>query len=211
MNSAKRYLLIALSFAICMTIFAAFAPRIAHAITATLVQVVNTSANPVPTADSALRFFATVCNVSGATSAAANYCTDTAHSFTVPTVTSTGAGVRRLVVDNVSGFCANFNNPTVQLKMIDLRAGLPPDNVSNGDPVAEHDVPIGPPFSYVGAADAGFPFTNTPESDYSFGQTANFALNAGETVAVGVRSFWPGDGPIDRVCSIRIDGYLVTQ
>jgi hypothetical protein len=47
-NSAKRYLLIALSFAICMTVFAAFAPRIAHAITATLVQVVNTAQNPVP-------------------------------------------------------------------------------------------------------------------------------------------------------------------
>jgi hypothetical protein len=49
MHSAKRYLLIALSFAICMTVFAAFAPRIAHAVTATLVQVVNTASNPVPT------------------------------------------------------------------------------------------------------------------------------------------------------------------
>jgi hypothetical protein len=48
MHSAKRYLVIALSFAICMTVFAAFAPRIAHAITATLVQVVNTGNNPVP-------------------------------------------------------------------------------------------------------------------------------------------------------------------
>src|SRR5512140_2937905 len=46
MNSAKRYLLIALSFALCMTVFAAFAPRVAHALTATLVQVVNTNANP---------------------------------------------------------------------------------------------------------------------------------------------------------------------
>jgi len=50
MNSAKRYLLIALSFAICMTVFATFAPRIAHAVTATLVQVANTSTSPVPVA-----------------------------------------------------------------------------------------------------------------------------------------------------------------
>jgi hypothetical protein len=48
MQSAKRYLVIALSFAVCLTIFAAFTPRIAHAITATLVQVVNTATNPVP-------------------------------------------------------------------------------------------------------------------------------------------------------------------
>lgn len=48
MNSAKRYLVIALSFAICMTVFAAFAPSIAHAVTATLVQVVNNSSSPVP-------------------------------------------------------------------------------------------------------------------------------------------------------------------
>jgi hypothetical protein len=49
MNSARRYLLIALSFAICMTVFAAFAPRIAHAVTATLVQVANGPGNPVIT------------------------------------------------------------------------------------------------------------------------------------------------------------------
>ncbi len=49
MSTAKRYLVIALSFALALTIFAAFTPRIAHAITATLVQVVNTAANPVMT------------------------------------------------------------------------------------------------------------------------------------------------------------------
>jgi hypothetical protein len=50
MNSAKRYLALALSFAICMAVFAAFAPRIAHAVTATLVQVVNPSTSPVQAA-----------------------------------------------------------------------------------------------------------------------------------------------------------------
>ncbi len=49
MSTAKRYLVIALSFALALTIFAAFTPRIAHAITATLVQVVNTASNPVMT------------------------------------------------------------------------------------------------------------------------------------------------------------------
>lgn len=41
MHSAKRYLLIALSFALALSVMAAFAPRIAHAVTATMVQVVN--------------------------------------------------------------------------------------------------------------------------------------------------------------------------
>lgn len=49
MHSAKRYLAIALTFALALTVMAAFAPRIAHAVTATMVQVVNTGNNPVPT------------------------------------------------------------------------------------------------------------------------------------------------------------------
>jgi hypothetical protein len=47
-NSSKRYLIIAATFAICMAVFAAFTPSIAHAISATLVQVVNGPSNPVP-------------------------------------------------------------------------------------------------------------------------------------------------------------------
>ena len=64
MHSAKRYLLIALSFAICMTIFAAFAPRMAHAVTATLVQVVNGPSNPVPvqSADATQQLYSSVVN-----------------------------------------------------------------------------------------------------------------------------------------------------
>ena len=51
MQSAKRYLLIAMSFTFALMLFAAFTPRVAHAITAAMVQVVNTSANPVPSTD----------------------------------------------------------------------------------------------------------------------------------------------------------------
>ena len=51
MQSAKRYLFIAISFIFASLVFVTFAPRVAHAITAAMVQVVNTSANPVPTTD----------------------------------------------------------------------------------------------------------------------------------------------------------------
>ncbi len=49
MSSAKRYLAIALSFVLAVTVFAICVPRAVHAITATLVQIVNTPTNAVPT------------------------------------------------------------------------------------------------------------------------------------------------------------------
>jgi hypothetical protein len=50
MNAAKRYLLVALAVVFAVTTFSVIAPRTAHALVATLVQVANTSANPVPVA-----------------------------------------------------------------------------------------------------------------------------------------------------------------
>ncbi len=210
MSSAKRYLLIALTFAIALTIFTAFSPRTVHAITAALVQVVNTSANPVPIAESALRFQAYVCNAGGAVSTASGYCLPTPNTFTVPSVASTGATVKRLVIDHVSGFCANFDNPTLVLKEVNLRGSLTPDNSVNGDTGFTHEVPIGPRYSYVNAANTGV-LSNHPESDYTFGQTTSFVFDAGDTVAVGLKSFFPGTGTNDRICSVRMEGYLVTQ
>jgi len=97
MSSAKRYLLIALSFAICMTVFAAFAPRIAHAVTATLVQVVNTATQPLPTSSvddpgrTPYQFFVNL-----------QPCINTICQATTPAVP---AG-KRLVVQHVSAFGA---------------------------------------------------------------------------------------------------------
>jgi len=49
MNSAKRYLAIAFTFVLAVATISILNPRVAHALVATLVQVTNTSANPVPT------------------------------------------------------------------------------------------------------------------------------------------------------------------
>ena len=48
MNSAKRYVFVALAVAFAVSTFSVIAPRTAHALVATLVQVANTSANAVP-------------------------------------------------------------------------------------------------------------------------------------------------------------------
>jgi hypothetical protein len=47
MKSAKNFLMVAGAFTLAVTIFATLAPKTAHAFVATLVQVTNTSANPV--------------------------------------------------------------------------------------------------------------------------------------------------------------------
>jgi hypothetical protein len=48
MKSAKQFLMVAGAFAIAVLTFSLAAPRAVHAAIATLVQVANTSANPVP-------------------------------------------------------------------------------------------------------------------------------------------------------------------
>jgi hypothetical protein len=83
-------------------LIAALAPKAAHGIAASLVQVANTSANPVPTvaADNPANF-----------PVQAQLCTsDTSNCpnpiFMVPTTTSTGLPVKRLVIENFSGTCS---------------------------------------------------------------------------------------------------------
>ena len=51
MKNAKPILMGAFSVVLAGIVLAMFGPRAAHAITATLVQVVNTSANPIPNRD----------------------------------------------------------------------------------------------------------------------------------------------------------------
>jgi hypothetical protein len=48
MNSVKNFLMVAGAFALTMILFAIAAPKTAHAIVATLVQITNTASNPVP-------------------------------------------------------------------------------------------------------------------------------------------------------------------
>ena len=48
MNSVKNFLMVAGAFALAMILFAIAAPKTAHAIVATLVQITNTASNPVP-------------------------------------------------------------------------------------------------------------------------------------------------------------------
>ena len=211
MTSAKRFVLIALSFAVALSVFAVFTPRIAHAITATLVQVVNTSANPVPSADASLRFEASLCSQGGVVGPATNSCTPGQNVFVVPATASTGAAVKRLVIDYVSGTCSNYNNNALQIKTITITGPPTPDSVNGGSSFV-HYVATGPGYSYVNDSTWPPPITNLPETDYTFSQPMHITFNAGDTVSVGVFGFLPSlAGAFDYVCTDRLDGYLVTQ
>jgi hypothetical protein len=211
MTSAKRFLLIALSFAIALSVFAVFTPRIAHAITATLVQVVNTSANPVPSADASLKFEASVCSQSGTIAPATNSCAPGKNVFVVPTTTTTGTPVKRLVIDYVSGTCSNFNNNALQLKTITIAGPPTPDSVNGGSSFTYY-VATGPGYSYVNDSTWGPPIANFPETDYIFSQPTHITFNAGDTVSVGVLGFLPSRASaFDYYCIDQLAGYLVTQ
>ena len=183
MHSAKRYLLAALSFALCLFVFATFAPRITHAVALLMVQVTNRSANPVPTYVADTPFQAHICsNIN-----TANTCSVPADNFVVPTTTSTGATVIRLIVDNFSGGCLPGMTNTIAIGAA-LLAPPVPDFVG-GTPMF-HSLP-----------------TNTSGV---FGAAAHFEFNAGDTVRlIPLSTITSGSTSI--LCEAIVDGHLITQ
>ena len=188
-------------------------PKAVHAVAAALVEVTNTSANPVPMYDSATRFQADVCHAFGSVSAAVNFCgSNTSSSFVVPSVTSGGAAVKRLVVDNVGGVCSSFNNSTLVITNVGLKGQFVPDSVPNGDPSAIHWIPlVGPAHSYVNDPSIGPPLGGIAETDYGYGQDSHYSFNPGTTVSAFVEYSFTGVGDQDLGCLVNVEGYLATQ
>jgi len=210
MNFVKRALMFVGFAVLTAALLSALAPKAAHALVAALVQITNTSANPVPTYDSGTRFQAQLCDAYGPVSTADYACPSGSKSFVVPLVSASGATVKHLVVDNVAGACSSFNNPTLAVKTVFLSGGFLPDSVPNGFTSATHFVPIvGPAYSYTNVA--GGILSNVPETDYTFGQNTHFSFNAGDTVTLYYEYYWPGSGTIDAACFANLEGTLVTQ
>jgi len=187
-------------------------PKAAHAVVSALVTVGNTSANPVPTFDSGDRFQADVCSASGPVTAATSFCgTNSSANFLVPTSTASGATVKRLIVDNVSGICSNYNNPALFIKTVRLIGQFVPDSVPNGESGAVHYLPIvAAPYSYTNGPGFGPALNNVPETDYAFGQSTRFSFNPGDTVSFDFFYFYPS-GSFDGGCYGRIEGTLATE
>ena len=80
-------------------LIATLAPKATRGVAAALVQVTNTSANPVPTvsADANFPYEAQLC--------AGSICTVSQSSFSVPATTTTGVPVKRLVIEDLNANC----------------------------------------------------------------------------------------------------------
>ena len=104
----------------------ALAPKATRGVAAALVQVTNTASNTIPTEDGPgnFPFGAKLC------SDPANVnCGSSASVMLVPLTTSTGAAVKRLVIEDVSSFC-NMR-PGDEIATL-IRVPLPADNVMAG-------------------------------------------------------------------------------
>jgi hypothetical protein len=109
----------------------ALAPRAARGITATIVEVTNTSANPVPTvsADANFPYEAFLCSgfdCDGTTPA----------SFSVPSATTTGVPVKRLVIEDLNANCSGGGT------LVELV--LPPSADNNGFPLLAYQFLLNP-------------------------------------------------------------------
>jgi len=102
------------------------APKTVHAVLSALVTVTNTSANPVPNRDvdssANFPFSSELCLGN------ANFCQGVTDVFTVPTVTSSGVSVKRLIIETISGTCHDTSGGTNFIAGISLGTFAPPDS-----------------------------------------------------------------------------------
>lgn len=169
-------------------LIAALAPKATRGIAAALVQVTNTTANPVPTvsADSPANFpfAASLCLEAPSGSCGAQ-------SFVVPTTTSTGLPVKRLVIENVSGSC-NLT-PGISQFQLDLEV-----------PVAGSSIPLFFPFPLVPASPS-----NSAGRFIVGGSAVRIYADPGTTVFIGANSeLLTGDF---EFCPLVVAGHLETK
>jgi hypothetical protein len=187
MNLLKKALTTLGGILLAALLLAALAPRAARGVAAALVQVTNTTANPVPTIDSTAAFpFATTFETGFSFEG----------SFIVPSTTSTGASVRRLVIESVGVQCTI--SPGVQNFVATL--GVPnPDTTQGGIAQMQfYDFPL-----MLGApTTTGTTFMNAPSALHLY-------VNSGATVFGGVGGSFPVGG--DAFCFFNVGGHLETQ
>ena len=114
----------------------ALAPKAARGVAAALVQVTNTASNAIPTEDGPGNFpyGAIVCDEAGNSN-----CGGTPQGLAVPLTTSSGAAVKRLVVEDLSAFC--FVDPGDQIVPV-LFVPLPADNSTSGQGFLRYSLPV---------------------------------------------------------------------
>jgi hypothetical protein len=171
-------------------LLALVAPKAVHAIVSTLVTVANTSSNPVPARDvdnsANFPFSGQICL--GDTT----FCKGVPEEFTVPAVTSTGIGVKRLVVETTSGVCTDPDGGNNLIAGVGLLAYPPPPD-NTGDFSNQVLLPV---------------FSNKP-GFFIFGGPIRLYASPGATITQGesgVTAAFSRGG-----CYQWVTGYLVVQ
>lgn len=197
MKLARRILMGLGSFALVAAFLIFLAPKTAHAVVATLVQVTNTSTNPVPTAEvndpGEEPFQTQICLAFPAGSFPCS--SGTVENFAVPTVTSDGLTVKRLVVENISGFCFVGGSQTINLVLLVFSTLANSINSIEQESLVQTSTSIG---SFAGLSHVSFP---TP-----------VYADPGTSVYVGAFNY--GETPTttnSAGCDYNIIGHLVTH
>ena len=191
MRCAERSLMTAGALVLAGLMGTMIAPKVAHAVVATLVQVVNTPANPVPNADvnapGEEPFQTILCQAAGT-----GTCFEP-NSFVVPATTSDGLSIKRVVVDYVSVRCEQSG----VVGLAPILGTLMNENSVNGS---------------VYAGTIYLPLTPSPgatSTDFVSSVAARAYADPGTAVGAGiVGSVGPGSS---AACRFDIDGYFVTH
>jgi len=194
MRLIKRLLMGFGAVALVGTLLTLVAPKAVHAAVAALVEVANTSANPVPNADvnapGEEPFQTLMCNALGSGTCAGS---EQPGIFTVPATTSDGLSIKRLVIEYVAVSCSNNG-------VSNLQVGLFTEMDENPVGGVVHDSFIIIPLTPSSPSSTGQPAAAMPVTAYA---------DPGKPVTAGVFGSFPGT--TGATCTFSIVGRYITH
>ena len=185
MNIVRRTVMAVGGITLVALVIALAVAKTAHALVATFVQVVNTTAQPVPTRDvdnpAYEPFVRTLC-----AGVAANCGGTQGTSFTVPTTGVNSSPVRRLVIEYYSTLCFEVTAPGVPVNTLYVFTGGQQN------------------FFYIGPLQISS--NASTDSYYYSNQQTRIYADPGSSVQLGFGN--TGGSP---TCDVTVTGYLVLQ
>jgi len=196
---ANRFLMISGAVTLAAILSASIAPKAAHALVAALVQVTNTAANPVPTLDintpAEEPFQTQLCFGFGAF---ANQCL-APQIFTVPSTTTDGANVKRLVIEDFSGGCeTSQTSGNTFVESISLQTSVNENTVNSVSSITAFAPVAPPPLPAI-------------SRDQIFSQPVRLYADTGSFIELQFSAVGTDVIGSDVVCTATLNGYLVTK
>jgi hypothetical protein len=186
MNFAKRLLMVTGTVALAGVLSVMLTPKAVYAVVSTLVTVVNTSANSVPTSDGGAAHepfeFEAI--------ARPNSVNEIIGTFTVPSTTADGRTVQRLVIEEVTAQCSGLSAPAAGIRV-------------GGFPFSGAGAHLG-----FGSDDHYFPFPNNPASGQQvLAQETRIYVDPGVTVIMNTFEAFENSGG----CAYTASGHFIVQ